>query len=157
VYFRTCSLGGSISFLIVEGLQDVMFRSLFTSAVCCLLLLFAACARSTPSVIEGRSLYMSNGCVSCHGPSGGGDGPLAKTLPSQPTDLRKPDFYKRGPGVEAIATTIAQGVLVSETSVPELHHTHHELAMPKFAHLTEFERRSIALYVISLQRGARHD
>jgi hypothetical protein len=32
-----------------------------------------------------------------------------------------------------------------------LHQTHHELLMPKFDHLTEIQRRSIALYVISLR------
>jgi hypothetical protein len=36
-----------------------------------------------------------------------------------------------------------------------LHHTHHELSMPSFAHLTELERRSIALYVISLRNRPR--
>ena len=35
--------------------------------------------------------------------------------------------------------------------MPALHHTHHELLMPKFDHLTKTERRSIALYVISLR------
>jgi hypothetical protein len=76
---------------------------------------------------------------------------MARTLTSKPTDLRKPAFFKRGSGEDAITRTLAEGVLYTETSVAQLHHTHHELAMPKFAHLTDFERRSIALYVISLR------
>jgi hypothetical protein len=38
-----------------------------------------------------------------------------------------------------------------EHTTPALHQTHHELLMPKFDHLSENERRSIALYVISLR------
>ena len=136
---------------IIWGWKNLMFRSGTAGAVGYCALLLAACARSVPSVTEGRSLYFANGCVSCHGSSGRGDGPMSKTLPSPPTDLRNRAFFKRGSGEDAIARTLAEGVLTAETSVPQLHHTHHELAMPKFAHLTDLERRSIALYVISLQ------
>lgn len=139
---------------IIMWLQNAMFRSGAASVFACVLFL-AACARSGPSVMEGRSLYLANGCTSCHGSSGRGDGPLAQTLSSKPTDLRSPTLFKRGSGEDAIARTLAEGVLNAETSVPQLHHTHHELAMPKFSHLTDVERRSIALYVISLQMGAR--
>ena len=38
-------------------------------------------------------------------------------------------------------------------SSPQLHENHHDLAMPKFDHLSEVERRSIALYVISMQKN----
>ena len=50
----------------------------------------------------------------------------------------------------AIAKTLAEGIAI-EHSTPVLHQTHHELLMPKFDHLSETERRSIALYVISLR------
>jgi len=82
---------------------------------------------------------------------------LAASLSDKPADLRNPALFKRGSGVEAIARTLAEGVLNAESPVPQLHHTHHELAMPKFDHLTDIERRSIALYVISLQTGSGHD
>jgi len=50
-----------------------------------------------------------------------------------------------------IAQTLADGITGAESSIPALHHSHHEFVMPKFDHLTEMERRSIALYVISLR------
>ena len=38
-------------------------------------------------------------------------------------------------------------------TIPALQQTHHELLMPKFDHLTDTERQSIALYVISLRES----
>lgn len=115
--------------------------------------LSAGCSRA-PSVAEGRVLYEANGCASCHGLSGDGNGPAAVSLPSKPTDLRDPAVFRRGPGETAIAATLAEGVLGAGGSVPALHASHHEFLMPKFDHLTEQERRSIALYVISIAKGS---
>jgi high-affinity iron transporter len=117
------------------------------------LVLFAACTRPAPSVDEGRALYQANGCASCHGASGRGDGPIAVRLGSKPTNLRDPALFTRGAGEIEIAKTLAVGIHSAESSTPQLRRTHHELAMPKFDHLTEIERRSIALYVISLHDG----
>jgi mono/diheme cytochrome c family protein len=39
------------------------------------------------SIAAGRALYQER-CVSCHGPIGLGDGPLAQTLTPPPADLR---------------------------------------------------------------------
>lgn len=50
----------------------------------------------------------------------------------------------------AIAKTLAEGISMEHTSLA-LHQSHHELLMPKFDHLSETERRAIALYVISLR------
>ena len=80
---------------------------------------------------------------------------MAPTLTDQPTNLRNPALFKRGAGEDAIAQTLAEGVLTAQPSDPQLHHTHHELAMPKFDHLTQVQRRSIALYLISLQNGGQ--
>lgn len=41
------------------------------------------------SVTRGAALY-SQHCVSCHGPGGKGDGPLAARLPTRPADLTEP-------------------------------------------------------------------
>jgi len=106
-----------------------------------------------PSISQGRALYMANGCASCHGPDGHGDGPLARNLPADPIDFRDVSLFKRGATEEAIARTLLEGVSLVHT-VPALQQTHHELLMPKFDHLTETERRSIALYVISLRPDA---
>jgi mono/diheme cytochrome c family protein len=107
-----------------------------------------SCAR--PSVGQGRALYEENGCSSCHGPGGHGDGPLASKLPAKPIDFRDVSQFKRGTSEDDIAKTLADGISIVH-SIPALHHTHHELLMPSFGHLTETERRSIALYVISLR------
>lgn len=109
------------------------------------------CAR--PSVSQGRALYSANGCASCHGTGGHGDGPLAKNLPAAPTDFHNAALFKNGATEDAIAKTLLEGVSMVHT-VPALQLTHHVLLMPKFDHLTKTERRSIALYVISLQDGS---
>lgn len=129
-----------------------MLCSCVPSALGLIALSLVACARLVPSVAEGASLYQANGCASCHGPSGRGDGPIAARLSDPPTDLRNANLFQRGSGETEIAKTLAEGVFgAAAASDPHLHHTHHELAMPKFDHLTDMERRSIALYVISLR------
>jgi mono/diheme cytochrome c family protein len=119
--------------------------------------LLAGCAAhaNSPSANEGRTLYEANGCARCHGQDGGGDGPSAPTLASKPTNLHDPSLFKNGASEDAIAETLAKGVLIVH-STPELHQTHHEYLMPQFAHLTGRERRSIALYVLSLSGSANH-
>jgi hypothetical protein len=106
------------------------------------------CAR--PSAEQGHILYEANGCASCHGRDGHGDGPAAPNLPAPPIDFRNVSLFKRGTSEDAIAETLLKGVAIDHT-VPALHYTHHELLMPSFEHLTKIERRSIALYVISLR------
>lgn len=114
-------------------------------------MLAMGCAR--PSASQGRTLYRANGCASCHGPDGHGDGPLARNLPATPIDFRNVSLFKRGATEDDIAKTLLEGVSLVHT-IPILHQTHHELLMPKFDHLTKTERRSIALYVISLRNDA---
>lgn len=41
----------------------------------------------TASIAQGRAIYEAN-CVSCHGPNGRGDGPLAPSLRPRPADFR---------------------------------------------------------------------
>ncbi len=94
--------------------------------------------RQTQSAEAGRVLYGQNGCAACHGPNGHGDGPVGRTLDPQPRDFRDASAFKNGTDVPAIAGTIATGV-------PE------GGRMPRFGHLEESERRSLALYVISLR------
>ena len=98
-----------------------------------------ACDGPPPTAAAGRELYASNGCASCHGSSGHGDGPVAKTLMPPPRDFRDGSAFKNGADVAAIATTLAGGMSSSGGS------------MPLFRHLTREERASLALYVISLR------
>ena len=94
----------------------------------------AGCARRAPSITAGRELYEANGCTGCHGLTGHGDGPIARVLASRPIDFRDISAFKRGASEIAIAETLVE-----------------DAAMPRFDHLTETERRSIALYVISMR------
>ena len=127
-----------------------MLRVMALGGIVLIVALLASCAR--PSASEGRALYQANGCGSCHGQNGRGDGPLAPNLPARPIDFRDVSLFKRGATENAIAETLERGVS-ADHPVPALHYTHHELLMPRFDHLTKTERRSIALYVISLRAG----
>jgi mono/diheme cytochrome c family protein len=128
-----------------------VWRALISTQFALLAVILAGCTGRPPmaSVAEGLSLYEANGCASCHGPQGHGDGPLVPKLPSRPIDLHYSSLYKRGADQDSIVKTLTEGVAVTHVA-PELQQTHHMLVMPKFDHLTETERRSIALYLISL-------
>jgi high-affinity iron transporter len=114
-----------------------------------LAVLFVSSAMAGPSVTAGRELYETNGCVNCHGRTGRGDGPAARSLPAKPADLRDPSQFKKGSTEAAIAKTLEQGIEIEHLE-PGQKTPHHMLAMPKFDHLSKTERRSIALYVLSL-------
>jgi high-affinity iron transporter len=92
--------------------------------------------------VEGKELYGENGCGTCHGASGHGDGPVAKTLDPPPRDFRDQAAFKNGIDVAEIAETIGTGVPQGGR-------------MPRFSHLTERERRSLALYVVTLREPSQ--
>ncbi len=93
----------------------------------------------TPTVETGRDLYASNGCISCHGLNGYGDGPVGATLNPPPRDFRAAGAFRTGLDERAIAQTLATGIPNGGS-------------MPRYPHLSEPQRRSIALYVLSLAR-----
>ena len=107
----------------------------------CLLMAQGMCA-APPSVAEGQTLYRANGCASCHGPEGHGDSPVGKTLPLPPRDLHEASGFKGGSDVTGIAATLAYGL------------GQEGVGMPQYIHLTEHERQSLAMFIISL-RGTR--
>jgi high-affinity iron transporter len=114
--------------------------------------LFAAgCSRGpAPSVTAGQSLYAESGCGSCHGASGSGDGPVAATVDPRPTDLHQASAFKTAFDETALAQMLAVGI-ASHNHPPEVAmDQHHNQGMPPFPHLSESERRSLALYVMSL-------
>lgn len=90
-----------------------------------------------PSEATGERLYRANGCAGCHGPTGHGDGPVAVTLTPAPRDFRVPGSFTGGHDVASIALTLAVGVPSGGS-------------MPLYAHLTNLDRTSIALYIVSL-------
>ncbi len=97
-----------------------------------------------PTVAAGRDVYLSNGCASCHGRDGHGDGPIASSLTPPPRDFRSNTPYRNGSAVADIAQTLATGIPNGGQ-------------MPLFAHLTDAERRALALYVLSLRRSPTED
>lgn len=90
------------------------------------------------SVARGRELFERNGCAVCHGAAGRGDGRIAKTLTPSPRNFRDLAAYKQGASVEEITQTLEKGVAGGTT-------------MPAYPHLSQEERRSIALFIEYLQ------
>lgn len=88
-------------------------------------------------VKKGRDLFLSNGCVGCHGDSGHGDGPAGQALTPKPRNFHDKSAYKQGTSVDNIAKTI-------ETGIPET-------AMVAYPHIPESDRRLIAHYIVFLQ------
>ncbi len=91
-----------------------------------------------PTVADGERLYRANGCASCHGATGDGDGPVSRTLVPAPRDFRVAAPFKGGAGLDQIARTLAVGVPGGGS-------------MPLYAHLTNHERRTLARFLVSLQ------
>lgn len=119
-------------------------------------LVFAACQQAPlPTAREGRELYATNGCASCHGASGHGDGPVGATLDPRPRDFRDPAAFKSGYDVNAIAKTIATGLFQDQVASVSRDGVVHHQGMPRFDHLSELERQSLALYVITLRGESR--
>ncbi len=94
---------------------------------------------STPSVVEGRKLYASNGCVLCHGRDGRGDGPMAENFRPRPRDFRDLSGYKQGRDIADMAKTIEMGTRMDGGK------------MPGYPHISPADREKIAAYVVSLQ------
>ena len=89
------------------------------------------------AVLRGRQLYERNGCALCHGPQGRGDGRLAASLNPPPRDLQDPRAYRHGYELRQIEETIRKGVLSEGRN------------MPAYGHLSEEDRRDLALYILS--------
>ena len=59
-------------------------------------------------LVEGRAVYLAR-CVSCHGESGRGDGPIAKGLAGPVGDLTA-SAWKHGDRPEQVVAVVSQGV-----------------------------------------------
>ena len=87
-------------------------------------------------VARGRALFARNGCQTCHGDQGRGDGGLAASLTQRPRDFRDRSAYRNGYQVEEIAASIAEGL---------------PPAMPAYSHLSGQTRLLLARCIASLQ------
>ena len=100
-------------------------------------------------VEKGRQVYAANGCGTCHGLQGAGDGPIARTLTPPPRDFRDAAAFKNGTDPSSIANTIATGL------------TRDGGQMQSYFHLSDRERYLLARFVISLRdspsAGTDHD
>lgn len=76
--------------------------------------------RTPESIVRGEALFSAN-CIQCHGDTGGGDGPLAASLPAPPANFRVHVPYHsdgvlftwvsngiRGTGMPAFRTTLSE-------------------------------------------------
>ncbi|MCB1323693.1 MAG: cytochrome c [Spirochaetales bacterium] len=86
---------------------------------------------------HGQELFVANGCQTCHGERGHGDGPAGQALQPPPRNFQSVADYKQGSTVDDITNTLLTGV----PGTP----------MAAYAHLSEADRRAIAQYVVYLQ------
>lgn len=123
----------SIALAVCTGPSGTVALVLFVMGIA------AGCKKDPPPTLEmGRDLYAVAGCVSCHGREGHGDGSSAGQLTSPPRDFRDVSAFTNGRTVDDIALTIANGL------------ERNGALMPAFSHLSEQERKSLALFVIAL-------
>lgn len=119
-------------------------------------LLVTGCSRgASPSVAAGQLLYAESGCGSCHGKAGDGRGPIASTLDPAPTDLRHGMAFKSSFDEVSLAEMLATGIATHNHPADATVDAHHNQGMPPFPHLSDTERRSLALYVMSLNTDPR--
>jgi high-affinity iron transporter len=93
--------------------------------------------KSVPDLSRGKSLYAVQ-CVSCHGATGNGDGPLAATLDPEPIAFTDADRAKSR-SLMALYQVISQGV--------------NGTSMPSFATLPEEDRWALAFFIGTLSHN----
>jgi mono/diheme cytochrome c family protein len=89
-----------------------------------------------PLLVEGHVVYVAR-CVSCHGETGRGDGPIARQLPPPRVGDLTDAEWKHGDRPEQVRAVVAQGI--PETVMPGWKTT-----------LTERELRGVSAYVYYL-------
>jgi mono/diheme cytochrome c family protein len=95
-----------------------------------------AAVADDPLLVAGHAVYQAR-CVSCHGETGRGDGPIARQLPPPPVGDLTDAEWKHGDRPEQVLAIIAQGA--PETVMPGWKTT-----------LTERELRGVSAYVYYL-------
>ncbi|RMG57389.1 MAG: cytochrome c [Bacteroidetes bacterium] len=93
-------------------------------------------APNAADVAAGHELFKKNGCVTCHGEGGKGDGPSGPALKAR--NLTKPDTFKQGTSQAEIAKTISTGIPGT--------------GMAPYASISEADRMKIAAWIKSIQK-----
>jgi mono/diheme cytochrome c family protein len=94
---------------------------------------------------QGRDLYRMH-CVSCHGPTGAGDGPAAAALEHPPRDFRTGDFtgLERAPG----SAEAGESALPShEALVERIRSGAPERGMPSWKGMRDEDLSALADYI----------
>lgn len=68
-----------------------------------------------PLLVEGHRLYQQR-CISCHGPTGKGDGPIAATLQGASPGNLSDNEWKHGDRPDQVIDVITKGVLGTSMS-----------------------------------------
>jgi mono/diheme cytochrome c family protein len=101
-------------------------------------------------IARGKALYVASGCSTCHGESGKGDGPSAKTLvDSEQNPIVPFDFTRRSPKGGARPEDLYRTFMTGINGTP----------MPSFAPTTENDQQrwDIVAYVLSLRNQDQKD
>ncbi len=69
----------------------------------------SAVVAADPLLLQGRTIFLDR-CISCHGPNGKGDGPLAKNLTGPPVGDLTISKWKHGDKPEEVRAVIAKGI-----------------------------------------------
>lgn len=95
---------------------------------------------------HGRDLYRVH-CVSCHGETGAGDGPAARSLSFPPRDFRAAEFSSR-PGDRAEFPSVEPGQLPThEALVERIRHGVPERGMPTWKGMRDEDLSALADYI----------
>lgn len=93
---------------------------------------------ATPSAVatNGKEIYANNGCNSCHGDTGLGDGAAAAALNPKPRNFKSPEGeWKNGKNVEGIVKTLKNGIAPG---------------MAAYAYINDEDMAAVANYILEL-------
>ncbi len=67
---------------------------------------------------RGKQLWLAKGCASCHGPSGNGESPVAKTMTVKPYDLTRELLHRPRPADQSLRVAAALAIATGRGDMP---------------------------------------